>query len=141
MEYFRRTGTSGGLLFSRTQSRFLKETAGDLLRATGLADAAVAKGQPEAPFRLKALRELVLACVGGKWIGENADHPELVALQGVDLVRASTQEGAVAFDALCSAVLRARFPEETERPASPHGPLSSFPRKDGRGGVDGRRCV
>jgi hypothetical protein len=116
MEYFRSTGTSGGLLLTRTQSRFLKETAGDLLRATSLADSAIAKASPEASFRLKALRELVLACVGSVWAREQPQDGELARLQAADLAAAASPQGAVAFDALCSAVLRARFPQETERP-------------------------
>jgi hypothetical protein len=76
----------------------------------------VAKGAPEAPARLRAARELVLACVGGRWASEHSDDPDLVALQRADLVWGSTRGGAAAFDALCSAVLRARFPAETERP-------------------------
>lgn len=114
MNYFSSIGTSGGLLYTRIRSRFIKETAGDLLRATSLAGSAVARAAPEAAARVQAVRELVLACVGDAWLREHEGHPDVVALRTAGPV--ATSGAAIAFDRVCSAVLRARFPVETERP-------------------------
>lgn len=116
MKYFSTTGTSGGLLYARIRSRFIQETAGDLLRATSLADSAVAQASPEAGARVQAVRELVLACVGRAWLRAHEADPDVLALTSADLDSAATRDGSVAFDRVCSAVLRARFPVETEHP-------------------------
>ncbi|MEX0781382.1 MAG: hypothetical protein WD557_01950 [Dehalococcoidia bacterium] len=139
MEYFRSTGTSGGLLFTRTTSAFVKERCSELLRLVSEADRAIVEGSPDAAMRFSLVRDLVLAAVGPAWVRENEGEPSVVALRSVLMGVVATPEGAAAFDHLCSSVLRARFPVETERPPAernsrwgPHA-LAPSPRARGEG--------
>jgi len=116
VQYFRSTGTSGGLIFTRTSSAYIKERCSELLRLVSEADRAVSDGDSDAAMRLSLVRDLVLATVGPAWVRDHEDDASLAALRAAHLPAFTASDMASAFDRLCSEVLRARFPAETERP-------------------------
>lgn len=116
MIYFRSTGTSGGLLFTRTRSAFLRDRASEMLQAMSLADSAVTGGSEDASETLRRLAAAVLAVVGDRWVAECRD----ARVRQLVLVADGSEHAPVedaSFDQLCSDVLRLRFPAETAREA------------------------
>jgi hypothetical protein len=114
MDYFRSTGTSGGLLFTRTSSVFVRERTSEMLQAAALADTAVAAARDDARESARRVAKAVLATVGEGWAEGCADDDvrELVAIAaGGDVPIA---DGT--FDRICSEALRLRFAKETARP-------------------------
>lgn len=111
MEHFRSSGTSGGLLHSRTESAYVKAAVSEFLRCVALADAeAIASGQLSTEA-LRALTEAVAGVVSQSWLDAQADDEVVAGLWAL-----TREQEPAAIDAVLSKVLRARFPTETVRP-------------------------
>lgn len=112
MEHFRSSGTSGGLLHSRTESSYLKKAASEFLRAVGIADAeAIATGAVSSAS-LDRLTERAHEAVSESWLeGHAADEPV------VRFRELSPAQPPEELDRAISNLIRRRFPVETERPA------------------------
>lgn len=111
MEFFRSSGTSGGLIHGRTTSAYLKARCAEFLQAVGRADAyAIATGRLRQPD-VDALRERIAEIVSESWLERHAEDDTVEALS-----RVTASMLPEAADRAFSNVLRARFPEETRRP-------------------------
>lgn len=112
MEHFRSSGTSGGLLHSRTESAYLKQAASEFLRAVGIADIeAIASGCVSAAA-LERLIERVRAIVSESWLERHASDEPVISFGHLS-ADASPEE----IDRAISNLVRHRFPVETARPA------------------------
>ena len=114
MDYFRSTGTSGGLLFTRTTSQFVRQRASEMLQAVALADAAVTAVRADAGERCRHVAIAVLATIGEGWAEGSADEDvrALLAAAGGEAIPTEDES----FDRICSSALRIRFAKETARP-------------------------
>lgn len=111
MEHFRSSGTSGGLLHSRTESAYVKAAVSDLLRNVGPADAeAIASGRISTGS-LKSLRESAARVVGESWLDLHGSDEAVTAFHDL-----SAETEPMDIDSVLSNVLRVRFPAETVRP-------------------------
>lgn len=126
MSHLHETASVAALLYTRAPHGFMRETAGDLLRAVTTADRSIHERSPDAPTRLKLVRDLVLAAVGGAWLREHKRDGRLARLRDIDLALSAVAEGAVRFDSSCANVLRARFPDTVAR--APWSPAARLDR-------------
>ena len=111
MEFFRSSGTSGGLIHGRTTSAYLKARCAEFLQAVGRADAyAITTGRLRQPD-VDALRERIAEIVSESWLERHAEDDTVEALS-----RVTASMLPEAADRAFSNVLRARFPDETRRP-------------------------
>ena len=112
MEHFRSSGTSGGLLHSRTESSYLKKAASEFLRAVGSADAeAIATGAVSSAS-LDRLTERAREAVSESWLASKAGEEQVERFH-----RLTSSDTPCDIDRAISDVVRLRFPSETERPA------------------------
>lgn len=112
MEHFRSSGTSGGLLHSRTQSAYLKQAASEFLRAVGIADTeAIATGRVSSSA-LERLAQRARAIVSESWLAEHASDEPVAGFRQLSHTQVPEE-----LDRAISNPIRHRFPVETERPA------------------------
>lgn len=111
MEHFRSSGTSGGLLHSRTRSAYVKQAASEFLRAVGMADAeSIATGRVS-DASLQRLLGCARHVVSESWLSRQAgDEPVR------RFTRVASTEHPEEIDRAISEVIRHRFPDETARP-------------------------
>jgi hypothetical protein len=111
MEHFRSSGTSGGLIHRRTQSKYVKGCAASFLQRVGQADAyVIARGKLRGEDLVR-LRAALGEVVSESWLARNAAHDAVIRL--TELHEATLPADA---DRAISDVLRLRFPDETVRP-------------------------